>query len=319
MAVGRFQEAASQAKEGNEKMIRAFQMLGVQVPRTQADIVAALKLLGRGLTDNVSPEQIAALNDLFGRSGFRLVAALRELAAETPIQITSDADVKRLDELDRKLRKMKLEAQAAVGTHVAGRLEDFGDPVGFFLGPGLRLFEGIRNKFLNKSFTDAFKKFLPPTSAAPKAESGGFIGPPLPSDHKERLKLIEKEESLQEKIFKLQLDLMPQFRQRRVLQAQITDLIQRAEEAEKAGNRDRGLGLRDQAATLAGSLAGLFPDPNARWNGYLNQLQQIGGFYNNPSQNRLLNVAEKSHGVLQEINRKLSPIGANTGSLFGER
>lgn len=130
------------AVESNDAMVSSFAKFGITIKdlnnpmMTNADL---LKKAGVALqTMKIDPSTTAALRDLFGRSGPKMLNALKDLGENNPIALMSDDTIAKIDEADRALVRLKNTWDSLTAEHIGNAASIFSTTLGVLFDPETR-------------------------------------------------------------------------------------------------------------------------------------------------------------------------------------
>ena len=142
------------AAESNDAMVDSFAKFGITIAdlnnpmMTNADL---LKKAGVALqTMKIDPSTTAALKELFGRSGPKMLNALKDLGEGHTIALMDDDTIAKIDEAERALVRLKNTWNTITAETTAGAMSALSTALGVLFDPAVR--ERIRKN--KKSFSD---------------------------------------------------------------------------------------------------------------------------------------------------------------------
>ena len=186
-ALIRMTNARADAQKGNEDAIESFRLLGISVDelndpaKENVDIMRRMSVVLKDV--NMTTQQMAAMKDVFGKSGGRMLAAIREIENVNEPFIKQE-DIDKVDAMEESVKKLG----RTIGVALAPAVADVSD--------GITAAIQDKKSFLKdylKSFADPFGIF-----SRPDTSTKGLDSSPLPMREKVDIKPSEKKKTKQE-------------------------------------------------------------------------------------------------------------------------
>ena len=119
------------AVESNDAMVDSFAKLGITIEDLNNPMVTNADLLKKAgvalQTMKIDPSTTAALKELFGRSGPKMLNALKDLGEGNKIALMDDETIQRLDQAERSLERLKNTWYSIVARKWLGPLAEVGN------------------------------------------------------------------------------------------------------------------------------------------------------------------------------------------------
>lgn len=142
------------AVESNDEMVDSFAKFGITIKDLNNPMVTNADLLKKAgvalQTMKIDPSTTAALKDLFGRSGPKMLNALKDLGENKPIALMSDETIAKIDEAERALVRLKNTWNALTAEKTSGVLSALSTAFAVLFDPETR----ARIRKNKKSFSD---------------------------------------------------------------------------------------------------------------------------------------------------------------------
>jgi len=233
-ALDRVNEARQQAAQGNKELADTFARVGAAASMSDLQVLRRLATLDR-----------TAFGDIVGVKNERTLAALQNLGTLYDMYKVNPATVKRIDDLDDKLRNLRKTGMALMGEVMSDVL---GGDITALSTKGLAT---RWLKFFNKKAgggggggaSDMPGVFVGINNAG---DDGVFLGTKA---EKDKLEIKKTELALEQAIAKLAFEKLSPAQQEKQLQEQINQLKADAAELQKGGEFDRA--FANQNLTLA--------------------------------------------------------------------